>query len=324
MFNKLRTQIIIITVTITTAVLIVAGAMIMFFSSTMRPEPKPFLEITGISPLQSSQGNSEPPEYNDEELSIYIKQDREDGRKRLLLTLFGVGLSIEIIATVIAFYLSRKIVEPVQDAYEKQKIFIANASHELKTPLAVIQANMEALDVDKKNIKWKQNIENEITHANKLVLDLLQLARIDTGSKRKTSEQFDFTTELKRCTELYRAKFTGKITFHDKAKIQNFKLPRQDVMQVANILLDNATKYGNKFVSVTVDPHGFTVTNDGATIAKADCEKIFDRFYQIDKSREGSGLGLAIAKAVCEQNDWSIHCASDKNKVTFSVVFCKN
>ncbi|MDO4889242.1 MAG: HAMP domain-containing sensor histidine kinase [Candidatus Saccharibacteria bacterium] len=303
MFKKLRNKIIIITMAITTAVLLVAGSSIMLFSSTLRPEPKPF---AGPAIFDAPD--------NDQELRDYIKNDRKEGSSRLLATLLSVGITVEVIVFLISYYLSEKIVAPVKESYDKQKLFIANASHELKTPLAVIEANMEAIEVAKGSEEWKNNIENEITHANKLVLDLLKLAKMDAGGITKSpSEQVDLNATIGERIEIFKPKFTGKIVFSKKAKDTKRLLPKQDFLQVLDILLDNATKYGDKKISVVLNQNEFMVINDGKTIDKKDLEKIFDRFYQTDKTKEGSGLGLAIAKAICSQNGWQISCESDKN-----------
>ena len=320
MFKKLRNKIIIITMAITTAVLIVAGSSIMFFSSTIRPEPRPLFNITFVdgsnlnNPTQINQ-------YSDQEIQNFIKDDREEGNIRLLLTLLCVGVFIEVVVFIISYYLSEKIVAPVKDSYDKQKMFIANASHELKTPLAVIEANMEALEVSKENEEWKNNIETEITHANKLVLDLLQLARMDAGSIGKnTPEQVDLASIITEHAEIFKPKFSGKISF-SKSGDSIYSLPKQDFIQVLDILLDNATKYGKKKVTVSLEQNRLAVANDGTVIKKEDLEKIFDRFYQADKTKEGSGLGLAIAKAICEQNKWQIYCESGNRVTKFIVVF---
>lgn len=306
MFNKLRNKIIIITMVATTAVLILAGCVIMLFSSTMRPEPKP---------------RPEPMMIFDRELNDYIRSDREEGNIRLLATLIAVGVGIEVAVFLVSYVLSKKIIEPVESAYEKQKLFIANASHELKTPLAVIQANVEALDVDKENEKWKNNIENEITHANKLVLDLLQLAKMDAGNIGKNApEKFNFSEEISKRVEMFSPKFGGKINLKSSVK-KEFFLPKQDILQVLDILLDNATKYGEKKISVVLNENSVAVLNDGAKIPKKDLEKVFDRFYQTDKTKEGSGLGLAIAKAICKQNGWKISATSEKGLTKFLVIF---
>ena len=327
MFKKLRDRIIIITMAVTTVVLVLSGALIMLFSSATRPEPPRFeLEIN----------LSNPAPYNDQELRNFIKKDRKEGSERLLITLLCVGATIEIAVFLSVYYASQKIVEPVKDSYDKQKIFIANASHELKTPLAVIEANMEALDVDQQNQKWKQNIVCEIDHANKLVLDLLQLARMDAGTiEQKAPEKVDLPKEIKKRIEMFSPKFSGDISFKTTSEpnrkrddssrstdnARTLILPKQDLLQILDILLDNATKYGEKKISVTLKGNNITISNDGAKISKADQEKVFDRFYQTDKTRNGSGLGLAIAKALCEQNGWQIVCTSGKNTTKFTVSF---
>ncbi|MBQ6320907.1 HAMP domain-containing histidine kinase [Candidatus Saccharibacteria bacterium] len=308
MFGKLRRKIILVTMAITTAVLVLAGGMVMLFHTKMRPEPKEFPERVVV-------------EMDDRvrvEMKEYIEGDREEGNRRLLVTLLGVGIAVEGLVFLISYDLSSRMVKPVQDAYDKQKMFIANASHELKTPLAVIQANMEALEVTRGSEKWKDNVETEIARANKLVLDLLQLAKMDAGSLgRSKVEKVDLAKELEQRVERFRPKFGGKITLKVGEKREWF-LAKQEVLQVADILLDNATKYGERKIVVTLGKDGFWVENDGAKIKKEDREKIFDRFYQTDKTKEGSGLGLAIAKALCEQNGWTISCEGE-GRVRFLV-----
>lgn len=315
MFRKLRYKIIAVTMAITTAVLLVASVSIMVFSSTLRPEPEPFFGITFYT--------AEPNRYidQDQELQNFIKNDRREGNSRLLITLLCVGAGVELLVFTISWYLSDKIVAPVESAYDKQKIFIANASHELKTPLAVIEANMEALEVDAESEEWKTNIETEITHANKLVLDLLQLAKMDAGTIAKTSpERLDLAVVVKDRVEIFKPKFSGKITFQKKAKVTEHTLPKQDFLQVLDILLDNATKYADKKISIILEENSLAVQNDGANIPESDLEKIFDRFYQTDKTREGSGLGLAIAKSLCDQNHWSLSCTSSRSTTCFVLV----
>ncbi|MBQ3352711.1 HAMP domain-containing histidine kinase [Candidatus Saccharibacteria bacterium] len=315
MFKKLRNRIIIITMAVTTVVLVLSGVLIMVFSSTMRPEPRPEPDFSMPNPAL----------YDSQELKDFIKNDRKEGSERLLVTLLCVGAIIEVATFLIVYFTSQKIVEPVKDSYDKQKLFIANASHELKTPLAVIQANMEALDISKENEKWKSNIEDEISHANKLVLDLLQLAKMDAGNIEKGAiEDINLKAEIEKRIEMFKPKFTGSISLKDSSDNKTIKLPKQDLLQVLDILLDNATKYGDKKISILLDKNGFAVTNDGATISKEDQEKIFDRFYQADKSKDGSGLGLAIAKALCEHNKWQINCESSKSLTKFIVTFLGN
>ena len=299
---------------VTTVVLILSGALIVLFSSTTRPEPKPQWESEYSIP--------NPALYDSQELEEYIRSDREEGSMRLLVTLLCVGAVIEVAVFLIIYFASQKIVEPVKNSYNKQKIFIANASHELKTPLAIIQANMEALDIDEKNKKWKDNIEDEISRANKLVLDLLQLAKMDAGNiSKNTPEEIDLKAELEKHIEMFEPKFSGKISLKSASKSETLNLPKRDITQIIDILLDNATKYGDKKISIALDDNSVAISNDGTMISSDDVKKIFDRFYQTDKTKDGAGLGLAIAKAICEQNNWQITCESNKNTTKFIVRF---
>lgn len=317
MFKKLRNRIIIITMTTTTAVLILAGGFIMLFSSSMRPEPKPRPEYSYDTLGQELQ--------SEQQLQEFIKNDRKEGNERLLITLFCVGVAIEIAVFLITYFASQKMVEPVKDSYDKQKLFIANASHELKTPLAIIGANVEAMDVDKKNAKWKGNIEDEVEHASKLVLDLLQLARMDAESTSlSTPEEIEVTKEIRKRIKMFQPKFaSGKISFKPDAEPVNMILPKQDFLQVLDILLDNATKYGDKKVQITLNEKRVEVSNDGVKISKEEQKKVFDRFYQADKTKSGSGLGLAILKALCKQNGWRVYCKGSEKLTTFVVEFGK-
>lgn len=299
---------------ITTIILVLSGVLIMVFSSTTRSEPKPEPDFSMPNPAL----------YDDQELKDFIKTDRKEGSERLFVTLLCVGVIIEVIAFLTVYFASQKIVEPVKDSYDKQKIFIANASHELKTPLAIIQANMEALDVSKESERWKSNIEDEINHANKLVLDLLQLAKMDAGNiEKSTTENTNLRLEIEKRIDVFKPKFNGSISLKDFSDNKIINLSKQDLIQVLDILLDNATKYGDKKISIVLDKNSLAVTNDGVTIPKKDQERVFDRFYQTDKSRDGSGLGLAIAKALCEQNGWKINCESLNRHTKFVVKFDK-
>ena len=315
MFQKLRKRIIIITMAVTTTVLVLSGILIMIFSTASRPAPDHHHE-------PDFQNNTSENHFDDEELRNFIQSDRAEGRGRLIASLIAVDIIVETTVLIIVVYASKRIVEPVKNSYDRQKIFIANASHELKTPLAVIQANIEALEVDKENQRWKNNIETEINHANKLVLDLLQLARMDASSIIKsTTESVNLNAEIKKRIELFTPKFSGKIHYTSLPGSFIHQLPKQDILQILDILLDNAIKYGDRTLKIHLTKTSLFISNDGAKIKTEDLEKIFDRFYQTDKSKEGSGLGLAIAKTLCSQNGWTIRCSNQNNRTTFTVYF---
>ncbi len=312
MFKKLQNRIILITMTITSVVLLLADFSIALSMSIARPEPTPeFGAETFLGQGENIRA----------ELSYHIQLDRKEGNDRLYASLIIVNIAIELIVFLLVRNLSGKVIEPVKDSYDKQKTFIANASHELKTPLAVIQANVEALEVDNSNQQWKNNIETEIDHASRLVSDLLNLAKMDAGTTEKNKPtKFDLNLELKNHIEIFKPKFAGQIIFKPSRQREYF-LPKQNFMQIVDILLDNATKYGDKKINVILTENSLTIKNDGTTIDKNDISKIFDRFYQADKTKEGSGLGLAIAKSLCDINGWQISCEAASHSSKFIINF---
>ena len=310
MLQKLRKRIIIITMAVTTTVLVLSSILILVFSTASRPALGPHHE-------PEFQNNSSEHQFDDKELRNFIQSDRAEGHGRLVASLIAVDIIVETTVLIIIVYTSKRIVEPVKNSYDRQKIFIANASHELKTPLAVIQANMEALEVDEENQHWKDNIETEINHANKLVLDLLQLAKMDADSIMKnTAERVNLNTEIKKRIEMFAPKFPGKIHYASLPGSFIHQLPKQDILQILDILLDNAIKYGKQTLEINLTKTSISISNDGTKVKTEDLEKIFDRFYQTDKSKEGSGLGLAIARWIAEAHDIRLSLTSELGRGT--------
>lgn len=308
MFKRLRNKFILTNMLTTTAILVVAFVSIFVFTAIRTrqqrmPSPMEFEKTTEIR------------EIFDKE----IRREREDQLVRLALTLVMVGISIEILVFIVSYFIAERSVHPVKAAYEKQREFIANASHELKTPIASVQANFEALGATEE--PWVSNIDNELTRASNLVSNLLLLARTDGRVAEAPKKDVNVAKIVRERAQLIEARLGEKkleIAVPDK-KIAH--LNAADFQQVLDIFLDNAVKYSAKKVSVRLEDNRLIVENDGKKIAPEKLEKIFDRFYQTDKTAEGSGLGLAIAKAVAEQNKWKIWAESDKKLTRFSVSF---
>ena len=309
MFKKLRNRFILTNMLTTTAILVVAFVSIFAFTAVgtsrreLPPSPKPF------------DTNKEMREAFRNE----IQREREDQLVRLALTLVMVGISIEILVFVVSYFVAERSVKPVKEAYDKQREFIANASHELKTPIAAVQANFEALGATEQ--PWADNIDKELTRASNLVSDLLVLARTDGRVAEAPKKDVDVAKLVRERAQLIEARLGGKKLTLEVPEEQTAHLNAADFQQILDIFLDNAVKYSAKKVIVRLENNRLTVENDGKTIAPGKLDKIFDRFYQTDKTAEGSGLGLAIAKAVAEQNRWNIRAESDKKLTRFSVSF---
>jgi two-component system phosphate regulon sensor histidine kinase PhoR len=194
--------------------------------------------------------------------------------------------------------------------------FVANASHELKTPLASIKAYTETLldwglHDDSVNVRFLERIDEQAERLNQLILDLLSLARLESGQGAFDHQPLDIVPVLEACIESHRGRASAKnleLTF-DPDEIEEGTLIRADeeaVRQIADNLIDNAIKYtpDNGSVHVRCSLHDDTiaieVSDTGIGIPREDLPRIFERFYRVDKARSrelgGTGLGLAIVK----------------------------
>lgn len=281
----------------------------------------------------------------------YIRDDYEDGyrivfldvtsQQGILTNLTYTFLTVAFVMLIFIFFISRffsnKAIEPIKDTFDKQKQFIADASHELKTPLAVISTNVDVLLSNKEdNInnqsKWLYYIKSEVERMTKLTQDLLYLTQIDYSDIKMIFSDFNLSEAVENVILTMEA-----VIFENNISLEYEIDPdlrtygnSEQIKQVVMILLDNALKYTDDKgrVNVTLKKHQnnilFSLVNTGKGIPEECTEEIFDRFYRIDKSRsrnkDGYGLGLAIAKAIVEQHRGKISVRSIIDEsTTFSV-----
>lgn len=256
---------------------------------------------------------------------------------RLILTFLLVSAIMLVIIYFISTFLTERSIKPIKASFDKQKQFISDASHELKTPLAVIQANVDVLlsKPDESSQKWLEYIKCEVERMGHLTKDLLYLTQVDGAEDQQLMRTtFNISERLENILLGLEAvafeknlnldyKLSPDLEMHGNA---------EQIAQVMMILFDNAIKYtppgGEMAIDLSKSAHHITltVTNTGEGIAKEDLPYIFDRFYRADKvrSRENSsyGLGLSIAKTIVEQHNGKITCESVVGeKTTFMVRF---
>lgn len=239
---------------------------------------------------------------------------------------------LEVVFIIIAKLISNWISKPVEEAFVKQKDFIADASHELKTPLSVITASAEALESNPKEKKWLTNIKNESERMNNLIVDLLDLAKTENGNLELNNGNLSKIVELSVLTfEVKAFEKNIKLVYHIEENI-NMKMNENTIKQLIEILLDNAINHSKEKGKVEIDLKEnkdieLSVSNLGDPIPKGEEEKIFDRFYRVDKSRNRNenryGLGLAIAKNIVTLHKGTIKAYSKNGKTTFQVNFKK-
>ena len=248
-----------------------------------------------------------------------IIRERNSHVTRLGVTLLSVGVILELLIFAVSSIIAEQLVKPVQEAYEQQREFIANASHELKTPIAAIRANFEALDVEEE--PWTDNIDLELDKAQNLVRDLLLLARMDGRVEKAPKKRCDLSEIVKKDVKAIEVRLDGKKLKTDIAEDVVATLVRDDFVQILSILRDNAAKYAKSWVSVELKNNYVKVENDGKEIPATKMEHIFERFYQVDKTATGVGLGLSIAKSAADHNDWEIIADSNKKSTSFTLYF---
>ncbi len=219
-----------------------------------------------------------------------------------------------VISLILGWFFSIWAVKPVAKVINKQKRFISDASHELKTPLSSIRANLDVLIAETGENKWTGYIRDEVDHMNSLVKDLLTLARFEDANKKLQSAPFNLSNAILRAILPYETTcFEKKRTLVTDIKDDiMYKGDERSIKQVAVIFLDNAIKYSEEgsVIQVSVQKEGkqtiVSVRNTGQGIDDSQQSKVFERFYRVDSSRNrdtgGYGLGLSIAQGIAEQH----------------------
>ena len=246
----------------------------------------------------------------------------------LFRTTVIIGIFMLLVLLLILVVLSHWITVPVQQAFKRQKQFVSDAGHELKTPLAVLTTNADILQDEIGENKWLVYMQEQIGRMNQLVGDLLRLARMDNACQEYLFKDFDLSMAVAATALPFES------TAFEKSKNLEMDIQpdvrycgsEQHIRQLCAIFIDNAIKYSNEngIIKILLLQRGdhpvIEFYNTGCEISQAETEKIFERFYRGDRARSSSGqsgygLGLAIAKSImdvhkikfqvtCEQGRW--------------------
>lgn len=223
-----------------------------------------------------------------------------------------VSLIVILSVFILLVLISKKVIAPIQQSYQKQKQFITDASHELKTPLAIIRSNTDVLELENGDSKWTKNIQNQVDRLTSLVNSLVVFSRMeekDTVEKVKFNLSEALHVRIDDFEEL--ASFQKK---HFNADIDNnifYRGEQQAIVQLMDILLENAIKYATKETNINVTlkknkKYAMMKISNQANVKKGDLRKVFDRFYRLDESRnstvKGYGIGLSMAKLIAEKH----------------------
>ena len=247
----------------------------------------------------------------------------------------SVCISLIIVGTMtfIVWLLSKKVADPFLETLDVQKQFITNAGHEIKTPLAIIDANAEVIRLTQGESEWIDSIQNQTKRLSALVRRLVLLAKAEeTSFEKMTHEKFSVSDAVMETAGAFYPIAKKKEIILEPFITPDiyYKGDEGAIRQLIEILLDNAVKYCSERgrVTVTLKPRGkgvsLEVSNDCTPPDKKTLGKLFDRFYRADSSRSrktgGYGIGLSIAKAITDNHKGKISAAAGTNSITFTVI----
>lgn len=270
--------------------------------------------------------------------TVYIfvnnKEALQNSKQFFIVSIFIFLLSV-IVFTIISYYLSRWMIKPSEKAIKNQKIFVANISHDLKTPITIIRANADLIENEVKNKKSIKYIQQETEKLNHLINEMLTLTRIDNTISKENFKSFNFGDSLFDVVLPFESiAYEKGIRFNNNIdEVTDYFGDESNIQKLAEILIDNAMSYTAKGGIVDVDAYEnskavtLSVTNTGEPISDEKKVEIFDRFYRESKSRERTGnhygLGLSIANTIVKKHNGKITVESKNGKNTFTVILPK-
>jgi len=249
----------------------------------------------------------------------------------LTLMLFFLGL---VLTFFLVRHFSLRAIQPEIRNAESQKQFITNASHELKTPLAVIRANTDMIEMTQGESEWTQSTLKQVDHLNGMIQNLVTIAKAQEREDRTALSEIDASGIISESVDPYEslAQQSGKTIVREIADDVKLTADESKLRQLATILLDNAMKYcdenGTIRVALSSAKNGkglqLTVSNDYADGKDVDCSRFFDRFYREDSSHNidkgGYGIGLSIAESIRQQYNGSIQAEWKDGVISFQCV----
>lgn len=239
-----------------------------------------------------------------------------------------VGLAVLMVLFVVVFFYSRAVARPAEEAISKQRLFVSEASHELKTPVTIISANADLLSDEIGENRWLDSIRRQSESMGRLVTGLLDLSRNDEMSSKESFKSFDLSRTVTNTLLSFDsiAYEHGKSISSEIEPDISYNGIEQKISQLVSILVDNAVKYADPEteISVKLTQAGkpqLTVENMCSDFDVSKKDMLFERFYRSDESHSGKGygLGLPIAASIANIHNAAIEVCFEKGIVKFTV-----
>lgn len=251
----------------------------------------------------------------------------------ILIISLLIGLVIIIFMFILTYIFSNKAIKPFVDNVYRQKQFITDASHEIKTPLAIISANTDILELTSGKNEWIESIQKQIVNLNNLVKDLITLSRMEEKIMGVDLDNLPLSDIMNNSLSEFStvAKNNNKVLVPNIQENITIKGNSYDIKMLISILIDNAIKYANDNSEIKVNLSSYkkkaiiTISNKCDDMDKSETKKIFSRFYRTDNSRvketSGHGIGLSIATAIVTRHKGTISADFiNDNTICFKVI----
>ena len=249
---------------------------------------------------------------------VFVNGETNRGMTHQILGTVSLVMAISfLIILLLILFISKRAVRPVAEVYEKQKQFVTDANHELKTPLTLILSNLDIIESETGKNEWLDDIRSEGERMGELINQLVMLSRMDEGGGGMEAEEFDLSNMAAEMVSEFEnlAAERGKRLSAAVTSGMTYRGDEGLIRRLLSILLDNAVKYcdpgGSIRVRVCRKGHHpvITVENTYRDVGKIEMNRLFDRFYRADKARTFSGnfgVGLSIAKGIVQKHRGSI------------------
>lgn len=272
-------------------------------------------------------------EHDNSKVYFFLDTTRQthDVLRVLMLSSF-IGFSCWIAMLLLVILLSKKAIRPVAENIERQKQFVTDAGHEIKTPLAIILSNTEAMELYNGENKWSKNIKEQVNRLNGLMQNLLTLAKSDENSLDDIKESVSLSELTENITDMFNENAKLKSVYIEKDIEQNIAcvVNKELFSRLISILMDNAVKYSNQNGTIHVmlsknEKHiQLEISNTCDHLPQCPANRLFDRFYRSDSARTqkngGYGIGLSAAESIVRMHKGTINAKyKNDNTIVFKV-----
>lgn len=258
-------------------------------------------------------------------------KERFDSALNFLILSFSISAGAYLILFCLIFFGSKVVFKPTEEAYKNQKRFITNASHELKTPLTIISADLDLIEMDNGSNEWTKSIKDQVIRLNEMTNQLVTLSKLEEEDSRFPFEDFSLNDVYLKAVDAFKASFkkenikfgsniSGNITMYGNKYLIN---------ELIYLFLDNSLKYtggDNKssyfVISQNKDKIEFRFSNTIDKDDEVDVRQVLERFYRSPSNKkEGSGVGLSIGQEIVKLHKGKIDVDKNSNSISFVITF---